>query len=154
MKRALPFEPELEALIKPGKIERRAPPEMRARALARGRASVEAGGRLPPNASLELLAPPPKRARNTPAGELGGSELELLARAQASYTHRDFTRAIALLSELTRQFPNGQLAEAREALRVRALLGAGRMDEGQRAAAAFANRAREVSFQSSIHERV
>jgi hypothetical protein len=42
--------------------------------------------------------------------------------------------------ELTRQFPKGQLAEEREALRVRSLLGAGRMAEGQSAAAAFANR--------------
>ena len=140
MKRELPFEPELEALLKPGKIERRAPPETRARALARGRAIIAAGGRVSPKPSLKLPAPPPKLARSAPTSELGGSELELLARAQASYMRQDFTCAIAQLGELTRQFPNGQLAEEREALRVRSLLGAGRMDEGQSAAAAFANR--------------
>ena len=140
MKRKLPFEPELEALLEPGKVERRAPLEVRARALARGRAIVAAGGRAPPNRSLELLAPPPKLGRNSPTGELGASEFDLLASAQASYTRRDFASALALLMELARQFPKGQLAEEREALRVRSLLGAGRMDEGQSAAAAFANR--------------
>jgi hypothetical protein len=214
----LPMEPELEALLNPRRFERHAPPEVRARALARGRAIVAAGGRIPPISSLQPLAPalakparrsgmvrialptsfaaavvaigavaalrsppparsatlassaptpaavsevvkdvqeasepplastpplvePPKTARSAhPDGELGTTELELLARAQAAYTRRDFTRAIGLVSELTRRFPNGHLAEEREALRVRSLLGSGRVDEGQRAAAAFATR--------------
>jgi hypothetical protein len=215
-RREPPLEPELQALLNPGKIERRAPPEVRARALARGRAIVAAGGRIPPTSSLELLPPPsakavrsnglvriglptslaaavvaigaaaalrsppartqavtvavsaqptaaasepvqgssippeaaapplvapPKPARSAhPDGELATTELQLLARAQAAYMRHDFTRAIALVSELTRRFPNGHLAEEREALRVRSLLGAGRMAEGQRAGAAFADR--------------
>ncbi|MET0792455.1 MAG: hypothetical protein ABW061_13120 [Polyangiaceae bacterium] len=210
------LEPELEALLNPRRVERRAPAEVRARAMARSRAIVAAGGRIPPISSLELAplplampvpvgspvrllalasfaaavvtigvvvalrnptvrtpplaasAPPPpspavsqqvadsavppqadtpplvtpaKPARSVrPERDVGTTELELLARAQSAYTQRDFTRAIALISELNRRFPNGHLAEEREALRVRSLLGAGRTDEGQRAAAAFAAR--------------
>jgi hypothetical protein len=221
-RREAPLEPELEALLNPGRIERHAPPEVRARALARGRAIIAAGGRIPPISTLELLAPapakpapprglvrlvlptsiaaaiagigavatlrsppahtptpapsaqpaaaiteavtdtatdtvqgsstppeavtpplvaPPKSAPSArPEGELAPTELQLLGRAQTAYTHRDFARAISLVSELTRRFPNGHLAEEREALRVRSLLGAGRTDEGRRAAAAFAVR--------------
>ena len=212
------LEPELEALLNPGRIERHAPPEVRARALARGRAIIAAGGRIPPISTLGLLAPPsvkpapprgllrlvlptsiaaaiagigtvaalrsppahtptpapsaqpaaaiteavtetvqgssiepeavtpplvapPKPAPSArPEGELAPTELQLLGRAQAAYTHRDFGRAISLVSELTRRFPNGHLAEEREALRVRSLLGAGRTDDGRRAASAFAVR--------------
>ena len=57
-RRDAPLEPELEAFLSPGKIERHAPPEVRARALARGRAIIAAGGRIPPISTLELLAPP------------------------------------------------------------------------------------------------
>jgi hypothetical protein len=210
-------EPELEALLNPRRIERVAPPEVRARALARARAIIAAGGRIPPRSSLELVAaplmsirpapgrgslrlvlpaslaaaavaigatvavrsPPPRTpalsasARQpaaasvqveepsapeqtvtpelvTPAKpaptaarperEVGASELELLGRAQAAYAHRDFARALNLVGELTRRFPNGHLAEEREALRVRSLSAMGSTDEGRRAAAAFANR--------------
>lgn len=208
------LEPELEALLNPRKVERRAPPDVRARAMARGRAIIAAGGRIPSITSLALAPPPsavpvpvrspvrlfapasfaaalvtigavvalrgptvrtpplaasvqpppavslqvdeaavppqaetpplvvlPKPARSVrPDGDIATTELELLGRAQSAYTHRDFTRAIAVISELNRRFPNGHLAEEREALRVRSLLGAGRTGEGQRAAAAFATR--------------
>ena len=212
------MDPELEALLSPRRIERIAPPEVRARALARARAIVAAGGRIPPRSSLELVAPPPAmpvptrgltrlvvpasfaaaaaalaigavgaigssparppalspsarlpiaaavqpveaaptevQAAPTPLvtsakpgpgaaraeREVGPSELELLGRAQAAYTHHEFARAIGLLAELTRRFPNGHLAEEREALRVRSLYGMGSADEARRAAAAFAHR--------------
>jgi hypothetical protein len=208
-------EPELEALLNPRRIERVAPPEVRSRALARARAIIAAGGRIPPRSALELVtvpssvsirpaprrgslrlvlpasfaaaavtigatlavrsppagtAPPSASARPpaatpvpveepsaqeqtvspqivtppkpalTPAREVGASELELLGRAQAAYAHRDFARAINLIGELTRRFPNGHLAEEREALRVRSLSALGSTDEGRRAATAFANR--------------
>lgn len=215
-RRELASEPELEALLNPRRVERRAPPEVRARAMARVRAIAAAGGRIPPISALAPLppasappvprgaavrlwvpasfaavvaiggavalrsptvatvptAPPVVSAQPTPVTpaqaadaaapaqveapplvappqpprsvrpdvEVSSSELQLLARAQSAYTHRDFTRALALISELNRRFPNGHLAEEREALRVRSLLGAGRTDEGQRAAAAFATR--------------
>jgi len=216
-RREFASEPELEALLNPRKVERRAPPEVRARAMARVRAIVAAGGRIPPFSAL-ALAPPPSpspsalpvarsaavrllvpasfavvvaiggavavrsqtvrtpppvvSARATPSisppaensatpppvetpplvtppkpmhsarsdAEPSMTELQLLARAQSAYTHRDFARALGLIGELNRRFPNGHLAEEREALRVRSLLGVGRTDEGQRAAAAFATR--------------
>ena len=211
----LALEPELEALLNPRKIERIAPPEVRARALARGRAIIAAGGRIPPRASLGLLmrptakpasvfgsirfilpasvaaaavavatvaalrtspahgpvspatppasraiaaplddaptelpptpaplvvAPKPALGAARPEREVGSTEFELLSRAQAAYTHRDFSRAFALIGELSRRFPNGHLAEEREALRVRSLFAVGRADEGRRAAAGFATR--------------
>jgi len=208
------MEPELEALLNSRRVERRAPPEVRARVIARARAIVAAGGQIPPTASL-VLAPPPSAippSRNRlgrigvpasfaaaalvaiaavaalrsrpaavpqaapsvpptvtlaprveepstpplvapplvappkaplsarPHAELDTTELELLARAQSAYTHRDFGRAIALLGESSRRYPRGHLAEEREALRIRSLFGTGRTDEAQRAAAAFAQR--------------
>jgi len=214
MKRREPtMEPELEALLNPRRVERRAPSQVRARAIARVRAIVAAGGQIPSSTSLSLAPPPlPQSAPShglvrlvlpasfaaaaivavgaatagrappargptlaasapptaisptaedlptpqaasppvlvppTPAhsarpnGDVGTTELELLARAHAAYTQRDFARAISLVSELNRRFPNGHLAEEREALRIRSLTGAGRAAEAQRAAAAFAVR--------------
>jgi hypothetical protein len=67
-------------------------------------------------------------------------ELELVQRAHAAFTRHDFIRALMLTAEHARRFPNGHLAEQREALRVRSLASAGRADEAHRAAAAFATR--------------
>lgn len=215
------WEPELEALLKPRKIQRQAPPEIRARALAWARAFATGAPlpivrpselRLPPSPLTRIgLAPlqfavlasvavaggavgtaltlsdrradpapreaapvqstpamraPLVRAAEEPAASsepLSGSppvtaveaprtvrsgadadalpsEFDLLARAQAAYTHHDFSRALALVAEHTRRFPSGHLAEEREALRVRSLLGSGRSEDAERAAAAFARR--------------
>ncbi|HVV52381.1 MAG TPA: hypothetical protein VHO06_22130, partial [Polyangia bacterium] len=68
------------------------------------------------------------------------AELELLQRAQSEYASRDFADALVLVAEHGRRFPNGRLAEEREALRVRSLARAGRGDEARRALAAFARR--------------
>ena len=60
MKRRDPrLDPELEAFLKPRRIERRAPPDVRARALAYARAVVAAGGAIPPAPLRELPAPVP-----------------------------------------------------------------------------------------------
>jgi hypothetical protein len=79
-----------------------------------------------------------------PATSVGGdalaAELDLLRRARGAYRHRDFSGALLLVAEHDRRFPQGHLAEEREALRVRSLAGAGRADESRRAAAAFAAR--------------
>jgi len=218
MRRDARCEPELEALLTPRKIERQAPPEVHARAIARARAFV-AGGRLPSARPPEQRLPTPPLTRTlTPlhfvllasmavaGGAIGtaltlrhqrveavpnqapvavqpsahapeeqattatsdaplrvappqvptadplrpshsgaegdpfAAELDLLSHAQAAYTHHDFSRALALISEHTRRFPNGHLAEEREALRVRSLLGSGRNEEAERATAAFARR--------------
>ena len=70
-------------------------------------------------------------------GEPFKGELELLQRAQAAYTRHEFSSALTLLDDHSRRFPRGHLAEERDALRVRCLLGAGRGGEAHRAAVAF-----------------
>ena len=220
MKRHDPgLDPELEALLKPRNIVRHAPPDVRARALARARASLAAGGDIAPAplsdpvaapslpvgrgrrvfrialaasiaiaagaagavAALRARAPQapqtvlptsphaasavPAERRPEPSGEsptaapqpapaarpgrparVAGdpdpftAELELLQRAHAGYTRRDFSGALTLIAEHARRFPRGHLAEQREALRVRSLAGSGRSEEAHRAAVAFAAR--------------
>jgi hypothetical protein len=98
----------------------------------------------PPSERPEPLDPSSSRALR-PATEPSArsayaAELELLQRAHSSYGSRDFESAFRLLAEHSRRFPNGVLAEQREALRVRSFAGAGRSAEARRAAAAFANR--------------
>jgi hypothetical protein len=68
------------------------------------------------------------------------AELYLLQRAQSEYASQDFPDALVLVAEHARRFPNGRLAEEREALRVRSLAGADRGDQARRALAAFARR--------------
>ncbi len=108
----------------------------------------------PPVRSLSLgasraaseLAAPAKAAhvehpvRPPSVQESYAAELELLQRAQAAYAGGNFTGALLLVTEHGRRFPDGRLAEEREALRVRSLSEAGRTDEAARAAAAFAER--------------
>ncbi len=99
----------------------------------------------PPLASQVAPQPSvePKTARPDPsltARESYTAELSLLQRAQAAYTDRNFATTLLLVSEHTRRFPNGRLAEEREALHVKALIGAGRAEEARRAASAFATR--------------
>jgi hypothetical protein len=86
---------------------------------------------------------PPRPA--SPKADPFTAELDLLQRAHGAYTRRDFSAALKLVAEHARRFPNGPLAEQREALRVRSLLGAGRTDEAHRAAAAF-----KVRFPRSV----
>jgi hypothetical protein len=96
-----------------------------------------------PLAADAQTAPASKPTRPAPAGAKADpftAELELLQRAHTAYTRRDFSVALTLIAEHARRFPKGHLAEQREALHVRSLAGAGRTDEAQRAAAAFALR--------------
>jgi len=99
-------------------------------------------------AAIELTAPeaaaPLPRARRprqllTPQ-ESYAAELRLLQGAQSDYTSQDFPDALVLLAEHARRFPDGRLAEEREALRIRSLEGAGRGDEARHALAAFGRR--------------
>lgn len=208
------LDPEIEALLRPHRIQRQVPPALRARVLARARATLAgeaiAPASAPPPAPVSIapgrrllriavvasiaiagaavgavaglhgrslrvpeVAPPESAPQvEAPIGEVGArpntppatvkepaapartshamraapksdpftAELELLQRAQAAYTRRDLSIALAVIAEHARRFPNGHLAEQREALRVRSLAGAGRADEAHRAAAAFAAR--------------
>jgi len=94
----------------------------------------------PPPAVAEVAAAAavPHRSHPPVSRDLFAVELALLQHAHTAYTHRDLTGALALLAEHARRFPNGRLAEEREALRVRSLLAAGRNAEAHRVAAAFA----------------
>jgi hypothetical protein len=79
-------------------------------------------------------------------------ELELLRRARSDFASHDFSDALVLVAEHARRFPNGRLAEEREALRVRSLAGAGRDDEARRVLAAFAKRFPRSAFLPRLEE--
>jgi hypothetical protein len=92
-------------------------------------------------ATIHTYSSKPRPPRpGTSRQESYAAELRLLERAQAAYAGRDFASALTLVAEHGPLFPNGRLAEEREALRVRSLVGFGRTDEAARAAATFANR--------------
>jgi hypothetical protein len=67
-------------------------------------------------------------------------ELRVLQPAQRAVARQDFASALASIAEHQRRFPSGRLAEEREALRVKALLGLGRGEDAQRAGAGFRKR--------------
>ena len=67
-------------------------------------------------------------------------EAALIQRTHIAYGRGDFSVALALIRVHARRFPDGPLAEEREALRVESLAGAGLADEARRRAAAFAAR--------------
>jgi hypothetical protein len=127
----------------------------------RGRSRDEPHAMQPPSARVEVascaaptalspasqVAPQPsaepKIVRTEPSvnsRESYTAELVLLQRAQAAYADRNFATTLLLVSEHTRRFPNGRLAEEREALHVKALVGAGREDEAHRVATGFSAR--------------
>lgn len=200
-----PYGPELDALVERGRIVQRVPDVVRARALARARATVVSAataepahpvqlpmrglriavaatvamavgaaaataalhrrtpprveptppaseGPVPtshkarlavapqPTVTPEPLARPHRPARLTAVRESYAAELELLQRAQAAYANQDYLETLALVGKHGHRFPNGRLAEEREALRVRSLAASGRVDEERRAVAAFTNR--------------
>jgi type IV secretory pathway VirB10-like protein len=92
-------------------------------------------------ASQPSGAPTPQRAeRSLSAQESYAAELALLQGAQAAYTDRNFATALHLVTEHARRFPNGRLAEEREALRVKALSGSGRQKDADKAASSFSER--------------
>jgi len=109
------------------------------------RRGVRASSAVPSEAPIEA-APAASAEKATRPRRLAGrvdpfaAELDLLQRAHAAYTRHDFSTALSLVSDHARRFPKGNLAEQREALRVRSLAGAGRRDDAHRAAAGFAHR--------------
>jgi hypothetical protein len=64
-------------------------------------------------------------------------ELRLLQPARQAVSAGSFASALSSIAAHERRFPNGRLAEEREALRVKALRGLGRADDARRAAAEF-----------------
>jgi outer membrane protein assembly factor BamD (BamD/ComL family) len=87
------------------------------------------------------IAPQPQRPeRSVTAQESYTAELGLLQRAHAAYADRNFATALLLVSEHSRRFPSGRLAEEREALHVKALLSAGRDEDARTVASEFEKR--------------
>jgi TolA-binding protein len=112
---------------------RRAPPRVAAAVAERA---------IPPVVAPQpiALAKTRRPAHVVPPQESYAAELDLLRHAQAAYASRDFSNALVLVAEHGRRFPNGRLAEEREALRVRSLASSGHGGEARRAFDAFANR--------------
>lgn len=80
-------------------------------------------------------------ASTAPTGSIAfAEELRVLQPAQRAVTKRQYGVALTSIAEHARRFPRGQLAEEREALRIRALLGLGRRAEAQQAGADFRRR--------------
>ena len=100
----------------------------------------------PPAAPARFTDAPPASA-TTPAivsatrasshADAARAELGLLRQARAAVAREDYAAALPLIGEHVRRFKNGRLTEEREALRVKALAGVGRVDEAQRVAEAF-----------------
>ncbi|HEY4185996.1 MAG TPA: hypothetical protein VGP07_13060 [Polyangia bacterium] len=84
----------------------------------------------------ELAPPEPRQSK----AEAGRAELQLLRRARAAVAREDFASALSLLVEHTKRFRDGRLVEEREALRVKTLVGLGRIEEARRAGTAFETR--------------
>jgi hypothetical protein len=100
----------------------------------------------PPSAQ----APAPRPPALAPAPATEGSralnirqyatELKLLEPARRSIARGEYGAALAAIDEHRREFPNGQLSEEREALRVRALWGMGQRPAALSAAKVFRKR--------------
>jgi len=109
----------------------------------------------------EPMPPPPRRpaksrplAASAPAslGDAYAAELRLLRPAQTALGRSSFASALALVDEHQRRFPSGHLAEEREALRVKALLGLDRREEARRAAASFRGRFPQSALLARLEE--
>src|SRR5690606_6580416 len=93
----------------------------------------EAGAKEPVEPRPASVSAPARRTRD---GDLA-AEGQLLDRARSALARGDVDAALAAIAEHARSFGRGQLAEAREALAVQALVEAGRSDEARARAARF-----------------
>lgn len=99
-------------------------------------------GQVPANSANSLGVQPskPSPSRGTKSAadiESYAKELRVLQPARQAVARQDFDLALSAIAQHQRLYPSGRLAEEREALRIRALLGLGRTAEAQRAGAAF-----------------
>ena len=130
---------------------------------------VASGARAPDAAAAPPLPLSPTGGENAPpaaesarlharrqaeAAEPYQAELGLMRSAHTAYAAHEFSNALVLIGEHARRFPNGLLAEEREALRVRCLLGSGRTSEARRVAAQFATRFPRSVLLSRIQSEV
>jgi hypothetical protein len=94
----------------------------------------------PPPAAEPLPAKTKPARPEQSVADVYAMELRVLQPAQRAVARKDFTSALVAIAEHQRRFPSGRLAEEREALRVKALLGLGRSEDAQRAGAGFRKR--------------
>ncbi|MCL2448408.1 MAG: hypothetical protein FWD17_05625 [Polyangiaceae bacterium] len=145
-----------------GMIAGRPPPQVIRVTVPVPVASTDIQGRLPPVAAVP--SPPPPRPDTVPSPPAllnpapvvpppaairhpdppGSShvprfsaERRLLDEARAALVQGDPGRALASLDEHRARFPDGDLAEARDAMAIQAWVGAARYDEARAGAAAF-----------------
>jgi hypothetical protein len=128
----------------------RGPPDRESRVVASsgGKPSpaipVEQGAPVAQPPAVPVPGPLPVRPGQAPVAEVSRNvlpaEIDLLRRARSAYSRREFSATLRLVAEHARRFPQGYLAEEREGLRVRSLIGAGRPAEARRATEAFAIR--------------
>lgn len=129
------------------------PPRLEERLLPRPR--VDARDWLPSSVEIPLEEVPwvPEQVvdprsdsagRDSLAGGLNADayakELRLLEPAQRAVANKNFAAALTPISEHRQRFPSGVLAEEREALFVKALVGLGRMTEAREAGIRFRKR--------------
>jgi hypothetical protein len=86
---------------------------------------------------VRTAAPEPEEQAPLPSPSTLAEEVGLLRAAQSALNGGDHELALSRLSEHARRFPNGSMAEERDAARVLALCRAGRMDEARALAQRF-----------------
>ena len=105
---------------------------------------LRAGVTPEPSAHTPVREPPlataPGRAGQVSSVQQYAAELGVLDPARKSIARGDYTGAMGAIARHQREYPRGQLAEEREALRVRALWGTGQKASAESAAAAFRQR--------------
>jgi hypothetical protein len=79
-------------------------------------------------------------ARRPSLADTYALELAILRRARAAVASENFAAALDAVGEHQRRFPEGNLREERDALRVKALSGMGKSDEARAAAERFRER--------------
>jgi hypothetical protein len=100
-------------------------------------------------------APPPiatSPGANASAGPDLGAERSLLDRARAAFARDDYGASLAALGSHARRFPRGRLEEEREALTVKALVGAGQYDEARTRGARFRKRFSQSFLLPAVEE--
>ena len=95
-----------------------------------------------------------KARPSKPAVEAQAYAMELLVLQPAleAVARRDYATSLAAIAAHQRRFPAGQLAEEREGLRVKALLGLGRIPEAMHAGALFRERFPHSALLGQIQE--
>ncbi len=109
---------------------------------------IQAGGEEP----TEFPRKPPARSLPASGARDLAAERALLDRVQRALRAGDLVGAQRAIDTHARRFPDGILAEEREALAIKTLVAAGRREDAQKRAAAFRERFPDGLFQPSTDE--